>query len=66
MKVRRAPLAWMKEDGRVLILSEKGVFLLNRAASEIWESLEGEEVGEREKPFIELLLQRGLVEPEDD
>jgi hypothetical protein len=44
MMVRRAFVSWKRENGRVLIMSKDGVFLLNKKGSELWESFDGRSI----------------------
>ena len=67
MRIRRAHVVWKKEGGNVLIMSKKGVFLLNETGARLWESFDGREVdSEGIRPFISSLLEAGLVEVSDD
>ena len=66
MRIKRAPVVWKKEDGRVIIMSKKGVFLLNKSASRLWESFDGGEVEIKDaSTFVDVLLKAGLVEVTD-
>lgn len=67
MRVRRAPVVWKKEGGRVFIMARAGVFLLNEKAAQLWESFDGGEIEpETTDEFIKELAKAGLVEVEDD
>ncbi|MFQ5800686.1 MAG: PqqD family peptide modification chaperone [Candidatus Hydrothermarchaeales archaeon] len=67
MRIRRAHVVWKKEKGKVLIMSKKGVFLLNETGARLWESFDGRDVdAEGITPFINSLLEAEAVEVSDD
>lgn len=65
MTLMRAPVVWKMESGRVIIMTRKGIYLLNREASEIWQSLDGMQEFENHH-IVDDLISEGLLERADD
>ncbi len=60
----RAPVIWKTESGRVIIMAKRGIYLLNREASELWRSLDLQKADNHK--IVDALIREGLVERTDD
>jgi hypothetical protein len=67
MRIKRARVVWKRKGRNVLIMTEKGIFLLNKKASAQWDSLgEGRDEMEVDADFKKALLEAGALEVFND
>jgi len=61
----RAQVVWKNESGRVIIMAKKGIYLLNKDASELWRSV-GKLQNHEYNTVADTLVRDGLLERIDD